>query len=137
MMRFRSQTIVTALLLGLIAQPSFAENNLIPSMERDYDICPDRPLEPEWMQQIPLRDAYQRVLVQDIYRAQSMERIVATGECACAIRFPVWDEAVTTFHDNYADAERWGMLEASDTYNRRANDLRPEAMAICEAAGNW
>ncbi len=137
MMRFRSQTIVTALLLGLIAQPSLAENNLIPSMERDYDICPNRPLEPEWMQQIPLRETYQRVLVQDIYRAQNMERVVATGKCTCAIRFPAWDEAVSTFHDNYADVERWDMLEASDTYNRRANDLRLEAMTICEASGNW
>ena len=137
MMRFKPHIIITAMLLGFIAQPSSAENNLIPSMERDYDICPDRPPEPEWMQQIPLRDAYQRVLVQDIYRAQNVERIVATGDCACAIRFPVWDEAVATFHDHYSDAERWDMLEASDTYNRRANDLRLEAMAICEAAGNW
>jgi hypothetical protein len=29
------------------------------------------------------------------------------------------------------------MLDASETYNRRANNLRPEAKAICEAAGNW
>jgi hypothetical protein len=29
------------------------------------------------------------------------------------------------------------MLLASDTYNRRANDLRPQAQAICETAGNW
>ena len=137
MMRIGPQTIVTAALLGLTTQTSLAEKNLIPSMERDYNICPDRPPEPVWMQQIPLREAYQRVLIQDIYRAQNMEGIVATGECACAIRFPAWDEAVGTFHDNYADAERWDMLEASDTYNRRANDLRPEAMAICEAAGNW
>ncbi len=136
-MRFRPQTIVTALLLGLIAQQSLAENDLIPSLERDHDVCPDRPPEPEWMQQIQLREAYQRVLVQDIYRAQNMERIVATGECTCSIRFPAWDEAVSTFHANYADAERWSMLEASDSYNHRANNLRPEAMAICEAAGNW
>ncbi|MEJ8559788.1 hypothetical protein QTO30_00065 [Yoonia sp. GPGPB17] len=137
MMRFRPQTIVTALLLGLIAQQSLAENDIIPSLEHDHDVCPDHPPEPEWMQQIPLREAYQRVLVQDIYRAQNMERIVATGKCDCAIRFPAWDEALATFHDNYEDAERWGMLEASDTYNRRANDLRPEAKAICETAGNW
>ncbi len=136
-MRFRPQTIVTALLLGLIAQQSLAENDLIPSLERDYDVCSDRPLEPDWMQQIPLREAYQRVLVHDIYRAQNIERVVVTGECACAMRFPDWDDAVATFRDNYADAERWDMLEASESYNRRADDLRPEAMAICEAAGNW
>jgi hypothetical protein len=29
------------------------------------------------------------------------------------------------------------MLEASDAYNSRANDVRLAAKAICEAAGNW
>jgi len=29
------------------------------------------------------------------------------------------------------------MLQASDIYNRRANELRPQAKTICEAAGNW
>ena len=136
-MGLRPQSIVAAMLLCVIAQPSLAETNLIPSMQRDFEICPDRPVESDWMRQIPLREAYQRVLVQDIYRAQNIERIVATGECACAIRFPAWDEAIATFHDNYSNAERWEMLEASDIYNRHANDLRPDAKAICEAVGNW
>ena len=79
------------------------------------------------MQNVGVREAYKRVLVQDIYRAQNLERIVESGACACDLRFPSWEAA----------AERWEMLEASDTYNRRANALRPEAMAICEAEGNW
>ena len=87
--------------------------------------------------QTNLRDAYQRVLVQDIYRAQSMGRIVETGSCDCATRFPTWDTAEGTFRENHADADRSEMLQASDTYNRRANELRPQAQAICEAAGNW
>jgi hypothetical protein len=29
------------------------------------------------------------------------------------------------------------MLQASEGYNRRANAARPEAQAICKAAGNW
>lgn len=123
--------------LGSIAAPLMAERNLIPSLESIPDVCPERPNEPDWMQNIALRDAYQRVLVQDIYRAQNIERIIETGSCGCSVRFPTWDTAEDTFRDNHDDADRSEMLQASDTYNRRANDLRPQAQAICEAAGNW
>jgi len=125
------------IVLGLIAAPLLAEPNLIPSLESIPDVCSERPNEPDWMENIALRDAYQRVLVQDIYRAQSMARIVETRLCDCATRFPTWDSAESTFRENHADADRSEMLQASDTYNRRANDLRPQAQAICEAAGNW
>ncbi len=123
--------------LGLIAPPLMAERNLIPSLESVPDICLERPNEPDWMENIALRDAYQRVLVQDIYRAQSMERVVETGSCDCATRFPTWDSAEGTFRENHAGANRSEMLQASDIYNRRANELRPQAKTICEAAGNW
>jgi hypothetical protein len=89
------------------------------------------------MQYIPLRQAYQRVLVQDIYRAQNLERIVEIGSCDCETRFPSWDAAEAEFRERYASDERWEMLQASDGYNRRANEARPAAKAICEAAGNW
>ena len=104
---------------------------------RSFDVCPDRPAEPVWMQDIPLRQAYQRVLVQDIYRAQNMERIVETGSCDCGLRFPSWDAAEGVFRESHASDERSEMLQASDAYNRRANAARPAAKAICEAAGNW
>jgi hypothetical protein len=137
MTRRAAQIALVAWGLGLIAPPSVAERNLVPSLERTYDGCPDRPAEPEWMQNIALRDAYQRVLVQDIYRAQNQERIVEIGTCICDVRFPTWDGAENTFRANYATATRWEMLDASDIYNRRANALRPQAEAICEEAGNW
>ncbi|MCZ4258911.1 MULTISPECIES: hypothetical protein [Sulfitobacter] len=123
--------------LGLMASPLMAERNLIPSLESIPDVCPERPSEPDWMQNIALRDAYQRVLVQDIYRAQNMERIVETGSCDCGLRFPAWDNAEVTFQENHANANRSEMLQASDSYNRRASDLRTEAQAICEAVGKW
>ena len=120
-----------------MASPLMEERNLIPSLESIPDVCPERPSEPDWMQNIALRDAYQRVLVQDIYRAQNLERIVETESCDCATRFPTWDSAEGTFRENHANADRSDMLQASDTYNRQANELRPQAQAICEAAGNW
>ena len=127
----------TGMALSLLAVPAFAERNMVPTLDRSFDVCPDRPAEPNWMQEIPLRQAYQRVLVQDIYRAQNLERIIETESCDCEIRFPSWDAAEAEFHEQHASDERWKMLEASDAYNQRANDVRLEAKAICETAGNW
>jgi hypothetical protein len=129
--------VLAALVLGLTTAPTFAERNLVPTLERRFTVCPDRPAEPVWMKEIPLRQAYQRVLVQDIYRAQNLERVVEIGNCDCATRFPSWDAAETVFRESYVSDERWEMLEASDAYNRRANAARTAAKAICDAAGNW
>jgi hypothetical protein len=126
-----------SLSLSLAAAPAGAERNLVPSLERSFDVCLVRPEEPLWMQDIPLRQVYHRVLVQDIYRAQNLERIVETGRCDCATRFPSWEAAEGVFRERYASDARWEMLQASDGYNRRANTARPAAQAICEATGNW
>lgn len=134
-MRYRFAFLLAV--LALANSPVAAERNLVPNLGGESDICTSRPQEPEWMQIIGVRDAYKRVLVQDIYRAQNMEQIVASASCTCDIRFPVWDSAEAEFRERFASAERWEMLEASDTYNRQANALRSEAMKICEAAGNW
>lgn len=137
-MKYRVDSLTwLTIVLGLNASPLMAERNLIPSLESSPDVCSERPNEPDWMQNIALRDAYQRVLAQDIYRAQSIERVVETGSCDCATRFPSWDSAEGTFRENHAGANRSDMLQASDFYNRRANEFRSQAQAICEAAGNW
>ena len=131
------RTALFILSIGAAGSPTVAERNLVPSLDSEPDVCVDRPAEPEWMQTIGVREAYKRVLVQDIYRAQNMGMIVSSGSCSCETRFPPWEAAETEFRERFAAAERWEMLEASDTYNRRANELRPETKAICEAEGNW
>ncbi|KMK64576.1 hypothetical protein [Puniceibacterium sp. IMCC21224] len=136
-MRQAQHLALAALALSLTPTFAVAERNLVPTLERNFTVCPDRPAEPVWMQKIPLRQAYQRVLVQDIYRAQNLERVVEIGNCDCATRFPSWDAAEAMFREKYASDERWEMLQASDAYNRRANAARPAAKAICDAAGNW
>ena len=136
-MRQAQHLALAALALSLTPTFAVAERNLVPTLDRSFDVCPDRPAEPNWMQEIPLRQAYQRVLVQDIYRAQNLERIVEIGNCDCATRFPSWDAAEAVFRERYASDERWEMLQASDAYNRRANAARTAAKAICDAAGNW
>ena len=128
---------LTGMAFGMTSSPAFAERNMVPTLELSFNVCPDRPAEPVWMQEIPLRQSYQRVLVQDIYRAQNLERVVEIGSCDCETRFPSWDAAEAVFRERHASDERWEMLEASDSYNRRANEVRLEAKAICEAAGNW
>ena len=136
-MRQAQHLALAALALSLTPTFAVAERNLVPTLDRSFDVCPDRPAEPVWMQDIPLRQAYQRVLVQDIYRAQNLERVVEIGNCDCATRFPSWDAAEAVFRESYASDERWEMLQSSDAYNRRANAARPAAQAICDAAGNW
>ena len=136
-MRQAQHLALAALALSLTPTFAVAERNLVPTLDRSFDVCPDRPAEPVWMQEIPLRQAYQRVLVQDIYRAQNLERVVEIGNCDCATRFPSWDAAEAVFRESYANNERWEMLQASDAYNRRANAARTAAKAICDAAGNW
>lgn len=128
---------LAALALSMTPTLAVAERNLVQTLDHSFDVCPDRPPEPVWMQEIPLRQAYQRVLVKDIYRVQNLESIVETGSCDCEIRFPSWDVAEAVFRESYASDERWEMLEASDGYNRRANAARTAAKAICDAAGNW
>ncbi|KZY42252.1 MAG: hypothetical protein RIA08_21170 [Roseovarius sp.] len=131
------RTALLCISITVVGFSAAAERDLVPSLDGTSDVCIDRPAEPEWMQNITVREAFKRVLVQDIYRAQNLERIVETGSCSCDTRFPSWGAAETEFRDRFATTERWEMLEASDTYNRRANALRPDAMAICEAEGNW
>ena len=136
-MRQAQHLALAALALSLTPTFAVAERNLVPTLDRSFDVCPNRPAEPVWMQEISLRQAYQRVLVQDIYRAQNLERVVEIGNCDCATRFPSWDAAEAVFRESYASDERWEMLEASDGYNRRANAARTAAKATCDAAGNW
>ena len=130
-------SVILAILTAFFAVPALGQGDLVPSLENAPDVCVDRPAEPDWMQNIALREAYKRVLVQDIYRAQNLERIVEEGNCDCQTRFPSWNAAETVFFEELADTERWEMLEASDDYNRRASAARAAAMAICEAVGNW
>ena len=131
------RSVLPAILAAFLAFPALAERALVPSLDNMPDVCVNRPAEPDWMQNIALREAYKRVLVQDIYRAQNLERVVVEGNCDCDTRFSSWDAAEAVFFESFAAAERWEMLEASDDFKRRSSAARPEAMAICEAAGNW
>ena len=126
------------LLFALASAPSMAfAQGLVPTMDQHFEFCQDRPPEPEWMGSLPLRENYRRLVIQTIYRAQGLERVVKAGECSCATRFPNWNTAVQYFNDRYLGADRDVMRDAEDLYLTRFNELRSAAREICEAAGNW
>lgn len=132
----RAASLAFAVLLYSTTHAS-AERSLIPTLNNQPDVCPEQPTEPEWMQDIEVRESHKRLLVQQIYRAQSMKRIVDAQSCECPMRYPSWEAAEAVFLESYVATEYWDVVEATSDYRRLANDLRLKAMPICEAAGNW
>lgn len=128
---------IGGLLVVLGATASVAERNLIPTLDNQPDVCPVQPPEPQWMQDIDVRESHKRLLIQQVYRAQSMQRIVEAQNCECATQYPSWDNAVSVYVERYASSECWDVVEATSEYRRQANELRRAAMPICEATGNW
>ena len=110
---------------------------LVPTIGSDFEFCQDRPVEPEWMTELPSRESYKRFVIQTIYRAQGVERVVEAQNCSCETRFPTWDTAVQRFNDNYLGGDRNALREAEEEHFDRYNELRPAARALCEPAGNW
>ena len=128
---------VAGQLVIFCATAGVAERNLIPTLDNRPDVCPEQSPEPEWMQNIDVRESYKRLLIQQIYRAESMKRIVDAQSCDCPVRYPTWEVAVRVYTERYASSEYWDVVEATSKYRRQANELRSAAMPICEAAGNW
>lgn len=130
--------LAAALLIFLVAPSvAVAERNLVPTLKIQFDVCEDRPLQPDWATNIETRDANRARLIQQIYRAQSMERIVEAGDCSCGTRFPTWAAAEESYFERFAAADRNELREAISEYSRTANELRQTAKPICEAQGNW
>ena len=132
------RVVATAGLLVILGTTAgVAERNLIPTLDNPPDVCPDQPPEPQWMRDIDVRESHKRLLIQQIYRAQSMQRIVEAQSCECPTRYPPWEAAESVFVEHFVASEYWDIVEATSTYRRQANELRREAMPICKAAGNW
>jgi len=130
-------TALPCLLLLVSALGAAADRSLVPTLEDTPEVCPEQPAEPGWMRNLPVREAHKRLLVQQIYRARSMERIIDAQACSCSTRYPPWDAAENVYFDSYAAADYWAIVEATSGYRRKANALRLKAMPICNAAGNW
>ena len=127
-----------SLLLSLTVMPLTASaQGLVPTMEREFEFCEDRPLEPDWMQNLTPREASKGMLIQMIYRFQSVEQVSASDNCSCSTRLPTWDDAVQRYNDIYLGADENDHREAIGTFRAQYNALRPSARAICEVVGHW
>lgn len=124
------------LLVALNANDAIAQNTPTLGSETPR-VCPDQPPQPEWVDRIPLREAQNKVLIQQMYRAQSMQAVAESGDCSCETRFPSWATVETTFLEAYASLDRWGATERTEQYRDIANENRRVAKPICEQLGNW
>ena len=81
-------TLLVALALAVTA-PLTATAQFIPTLGSDTPrICPEQPPRPDWIENINFRDADKAILVQEMYRAQSMQAVADTGDCSCETRHP-------------------------------------------------
>lgn len=132
------KTLKLILVLGLGPSLGFAAaQDLVPTMESEFEFCQERPVEPEWMSQLPSRERYKRLVIQTIYRAQSLERVIEAQECSCQTRYPTWDRAIQHFNDNYLGGDRNALRKVEEEYFNRFSDLRATARTLCEAEGHW
>ena len=126
------------LVAACILSPTLAvSQGLVPTLVSEYEFCRERPGEPEWMSELPSHERYKRLVIQTIYRAQSLERVVEAQECSCQTRYPSWDTAVQHFNDNYLGGDRNALREAEEEHFDRYNELRASARTLCEAEGHW
>lgn len=130
--------IVRVLVIAVAMAPTLASTQgLLATLDQDDEVCPERPVKPEWIDRLPSRDAFQGAVIQMIYRAQSYRNVIESGECSCATRFPSWDRSVQRFNDNYLGADRNGLRDARNEYRAQANEMREAVKELCEDAENW
>ncbi|MFQ1701904.1 hypothetical protein ACJ5NV_15050 [Loktanella agnita] len=110
---------------------------LVPTMERNYEFCQERPPEPEWMRNLHVRESSKRLLIQSIYRLEGYERVSEAGDCECETLYPSWDNAVQRFNDNYLHVEGFELMQTRREFQDQGTAVRISVKALCEAVGNW
>ncbi len=132
------RNIFVAVLVMAVASPMTGVAQFVPTLGSDVPrVCPQQPGEPNWIEDIDIREAHKGNLVQMMYRAQGMQAVSESGDCSCESRFPSWDAAQKHYYEHYADLERWEVLEKIDEYRRIASGHRKVAKPLCEQQGNW
>ena len=133
MTKFKSFLIAASILSPTLA----ISQGLVSTLEREFDVCQNRPPQPQWIDDLPSREAFKGAVIQMIYRAQSYQRVVEAGDCSCETLYPTWDTAVQRFNDTYLNSDRNQLREARSDFRDQANEMRDAAKALCEEAGNW
>jgi hypothetical protein len=123
----------------LVAQtsPQVSNDLTINMTPQQYRICNERPARPTWMDEINPREAYKALTLMDLYELRAWEQIVETGNCACDVRFPSWEDASEEFDEEHLLDSAAEHTTAQRDIRRQRNDLRLAVQEICEAQGNW
>ncbi|WP_040819609.1 hypothetical protein [Litoreibacter arenae] len=131
--------ICNVLLLTAISFSSataFAQN-LVPTMDSEYEFCQQRPPEPEWLQNLHVRKSNKRLLIQSIYRLEGYQRVAASGDCKCNTLFPPWSNAVQHYNDNFLHLEQFEAMQTRRDFQDQGSAVRRFVQELCEAEGNW
>ena len=126
-----------ALACVFLAPSAVVSQGLVPTLDREYEFCQDRPPEPDWMQNLEARESHKRLLIQSIYRLEGYERVAEAGDCGCDTLYPSWDTAVQRFNDNYLHLEQFDQMQTRRDFQNQGNAVRRSVRALCEAEGNW
>ncbi|GIT88724.1 MULTISPECIES: hypothetical protein [unclassified Roseobacter] len=122
--------------ISLSSATAFAQG-LVPAMDSEYEFCQKRPPEPEWVQNLHVRESYKRLLIQSIYRLEGYQRVAAFGDCRCDTLFPPWSSAVQQYNDNFLHLEQFEAMQTRRAFQDQGSAVRRSVQKLCEAEGNW
>ncbi len=130
-------TLIIAAVLSAVASWAAAQS-VSTNGNNDYAFCANRPDRPAMVEDMPFREAHRGILIQRLYAANALERVVESDDCSCETRFPAWDSAVEQYLELYAGIEdRHEIRSLTSEFTRAINDYRKLARPICEEVGNW
>lgn len=126
------------LIVATAFSPAVAfSQGLVPTVDREFEFCQERPPEPEWMQNLHVRESHKRLLIQAINRLEGYQHVADASDCGCATLFPPWANAVQHFNDNYLHLEQFEAVQTRRDYQNQGDALRQSVKELCEAEGNW
>lgn len=130
-----------ALLVGLMtAGPGLAQEDNGPRIDLSLPgaaadaLCPDRPDDPAWFDEVPVMQAWRVVLIRHIYKLRAYERIIEAEECGCALRYPAWDATEEEFERLSTEMTEAELRGLRSEFRRSHGDLRDQITTICGAA---
>ena len=99
-----------------------------PDREINGCIVPGRP---DWLIEMNPATTNERALVNAMYQHRWSTAVVTQEHCACALRYPDWDDVIADFEARYAGLDRATMSDARHRYNAEHHQQVSKARAIC------
>lgn len=99
-----------------------------PDREVNGCIVPGRP---DWLIEMNPATTNERALVNAMYQHRWSTAVVTEEDCACALRYPYWDDVIADFEARYAGLGRQELFEAVRPYHAEHHQQVSKARAIC------